>query len=87
MTPYAGGFTEFVAARSTSLLRGVGTSKWLDSVPGAVSKPTIISGLHGTLRNQGAGQTFTWTPEFGLAVMVTAPKRDLRQIVKGIEVP
>ncbi|MEV4896428.1 hypothetical protein AB0K48_44420, partial [Nonomuraea sp. NPDC055795] len=63
---------------------GVGTSKWLNSRD---SKPATISGRQGDLLNRGTSQTFTWTPEFGLAVVVTAPERDLRRIVKGMAAP
>ncbi|MEV1250134.1 hypothetical protein [Nonomuraea sp. NPDC049750] len=44
----------------------------------------------GNLLDQGAStatRTFVWTPEFGLAIVETAPAGDLRRIVKGISAP
>ncbi|MEU7742151.1 hypothetical protein [Nonomuraea sp. NPDC049158] len=77
---------------TVSVQRGSGMSSqdWWNSLSSGKAKPTTIAGLSGNLLGQGAStttRTFVWTPEFGLAIVVTSPERDLRRIVKEIAVP
>ncbi|WP_433351306.1 hypothetical protein ACQP25_43600 [Microtetraspora malaysiensis] len=79
-------------AVTVSIQRGarVPGSTWWRSVSRGEPKPATIAGVQGHLLDTGASTSsrkFTWTPEFGLAIVVTAPAHDLRRIVKGIAVP
>ncbi|MFF4775380.1 hypothetical protein ACFY05_21230 [Microtetraspora fusca] len=77
---------------TVSIQRGAAlpSSTWWRSVSRGEPKPATIAGVQGHLLDTGASTTsrkFTWTPESGLAIVVTAPAHDLRRIVKGIAVP
>ncbi|WP_433220125.1 hypothetical protein [Microtetraspora malaysiensis] len=79
-------------AVTVSIQRGarVPGSFWWRSVSRDEPKPATIAGVQGHLLDTGASTSsrkFTWTPEFGLAIVVTAPARDLRRIVKSIAAP
>ncbi|WP_031173118.1 hypothetical protein [Streptosporangium roseum] len=74
---------------TVSIQRGaaVPSTTWWSSVSRGEPKPATIAGVQGMLLDTGAstpGRKFAWTPEFGLAIVVTAPAHDLRRIVKGI---
>ncbi|MFG1964507.1 hypothetical protein [Nonomuraea sp. NPDC049028] len=74
---------------TVSVQRGaaVPSATWWSSVSRGEPKPTTIAGVHGMLLGMGASRAsrkFAWTPEFGLAIVVTAPAHDLGRIVKGI---
>ncbi|MEV6159814.1 hypothetical protein AB0L53_56705 [Nonomuraea sp. NPDC052129] len=77
---------------TVSVQRGarVSSQDWWSSLSSGEAKPTTIAGRAGNLLDRGAStttRTFVWTPEFGLAIVVTAPAGDLRRIVKGIAAP
>ncbi|MEV4179379.1 hypothetical protein [Nonomuraea sp. NPDC049709] len=77
---------------TVSVQRGtkVSSQNWWDSLSGGEVQPAIIAGLRGNLLELGAStttRTFVWIPEFGLAVVVTAPAPDLRRIMEDITVP
>ncbi|WP_433248716.1 hypothetical protein ACQPYK_01025 [Streptosporangium sp. CA-135522] len=77
---------------TVSIQRGaaVPSATWWSSVSRGEPKPATIAGVHGNLLDMGAStpsRKFTWTPESGLAIVVTAPADDLRRIVRGIAAP
>ncbi|MEV3987139.1 hypothetical protein [Nonomuraea sp. NPDC049758] len=77
---------------TVSIQRGaaVPSATWWSSVSRGEPKSATIAGVQGKLLDTGAStptRKFAWTPEFGLAIVVTAPARDLRRIVKGIAAP
>jgi hypothetical protein len=77
---------------TVSVQRGtrVSSQDWWDDLSSGEFKPTTIAGLRGNLLDPEGSpttRTFVWMPEFGLAVVVTAPAADLRRIVRGITVP
>jgi hypothetical protein len=76
-------------AVTVSIQRGaaVPSATWWSSVSRGEPKPATISGVQGMLLDTGASPSsrkFAWTPESGLAIVVTAPADDLRRIVKDI---
>ncbi|MGW2162230.1 hypothetical protein [Nonomuraea sp. NPDC001699] len=77
---------------TVSIQRGaaVPSATWWSSVSRGEPESATIAGVQGELLDTGAStptRKFAWTPEFGLAIVVTAPARDLRRIVKGIAAP
>ncbi|MEV4060857.1 hypothetical protein [Nonomuraea dietziae] len=77
---------------TVSIQRGaaVRSATWWSSVSRGEPESATIAGVQGELLDAGAStltRKFTWTPEFGLAIVVTAPASYLRRIVKGIAVP
>ncbi|WP_157530716.1 hypothetical protein [Microtetraspora niveoalba] len=77
---------------TVSIQRGAAvlSSTWWRSVSRGEPKPATIAGVQGNLLDTGASTSsrkFTWTPEPGLAIVVTAPADELRRIVKRIAAP
>ncbi|MFD1537261.1 hypothetical protein [Nonomuraea guangzhouensis] len=74
---------------TVSVQRGaaVPSATWWSSVSRGEPKSATVGGVQGMLLDAGAstpGRRFAWTPEFGLAIVVTAPAGDLGRMVKGI---
>lgn len=71
---------------TVSVHRGVRvmSQTWWESLTRGNPESATVAGRRGNLLNP---ETFVWAPEAGLAIVVTAPARDLQRIVKGVEVP